>query len=809
MAGKSFDAKAFLVNHSEKLVLGTAGLMVLVFLGGSQWSAYKGTPSEITDKVSTSRAALVSHAWPAEEQTKYEMTQKKKPKQVVHDNLRNPITVSQYEMSTRFVSSPWQGKEPLREPSLLTLEDALATSGKVLIELPLDPSSLEEGVPGEDPAAMPGDPAAAPDTDSEFESSRPNPGALGGQEGLTGSELPGAAHGAAAAMQANMAKGTPARGTPAKGGPAKGGPAAAGHGAAAGGHGAPAAGSDAYAEYGGLTAGGMTGGTQREGQGYVFASVRAVFPLKEQIRRFQEAIHARTIDIASMSFEVIDFNLERPEQIGRSDQWSDWQPVDTQSAVDVLEKSMAPEPDIVQGTVTNNVITMPLPPRIYGNWRKHGSHPRIDKFVLSPEQVEQEVQYQIKLLELMKDNKKKTEGKPRVKQGGFSGIVGDSRAMQSEVFGGSAYGSSLGSSYGSSSNSTNSMMSAMSGGAPAGMGGPRGSSRPAPGAAKRGPGTNPNDVMMKLLETDDKDEASKALRQYIEQRVTADGELLLFRYMDFTVESGKTYRYRVRLVMNNPNFGHLASEANGEASVVAEETRTTEWSNVTSPVTLEREVYYFVKDVDPRIGKAKVSVFQWDPKLGTTVSADLDLLPGQHISGDIKTNVIDPAKSTNEESKLYSFTSADVFVDTHADVSLTDKVLHKDLKLPGGSKGDAWLPEEALVTQGSTRELAVLDPLRQAAEQRRLDAYQKEQATFFEYLKSTSTSGNDMMMMSGGMLGSEMSNPYAQPSSKGGASSRGGRSSNPLSGNSMMGGMGMSAGGRRSSPPAKGGAMKP
>lgn len=793
MAAKSFDAKAFLVNHGEKLVLGAAGLMVLAFLGGSQWSAYKGTPSEITDKVAKSRAALVSHVWPEEEKSKYAMTQKKTPKQVVHDNLRNPIAVSQYEMSTRFVSSPWQGKEPLREPSLLALEDALATAGRVLIELPADPSATEESVPGEGPSALPGDLPAAPDTESEFDSSRPNEG------GLPGSALPGAGHaaaghGAAAAMQGNMAKGAAAKGGPGKGGPAKGAPAAGGHGAAAGGgHAAPGA---SYPGYEGMMGESGGGGfaTQREGQGYSFVAVRAVFPLKEQIRRFQEAIHAKTIDIASMSFEVIDFQLERQEQADRSGNWSEWQPVDTQSAVDVLEKSLAPEPDIVQGTVTNNVMTMPLPPRIYGNWRKHGSHPRIDKFVLSPEQVEQEVQYQIKLLELMKDTKKKTEGKPRVKQGGFSGIVGDTRAMQSEVFGGSAYGNSMGSSYGGGS-SYNAMMSSMPGSSPAGMGAPRGSGRPAPGAAARGAAANPNDVMKKLLETDDKDETSKALKEYIEQRVTADGELLLFRYMDFTVESGKTYRYRVRLVLNNPNFGHLASEADGEAPVVDGETRTTEWSNVTTPVSLEREVYYFVKDVDPRAGRTKVAIYQWDAKLGTTIAADLDLFPGQQISGAVKTNVIDPAKSTNEAEKLYSFTSTDVFVDSHADVSLADKALHKDLKLPGGSKGDALLPEEVLVVQGSAGELAVLDPIRQAAELKNVDSYQKAQDKHFEYLKSSGTMGDDMMMMGSGMPGDEMSNPYATPSKK--SKSKGGRSVNPLSGSSMMGGMGMPSSGKR------------
>lgn len=765
MAAKSFDAKAFLINHSEKLVLGAAGLMVLIFLGGSQWSAYKGTPAEITEKVAKSRAALVSHAWPAEEQSKYEMTQKKTPKQVVHDNLRNPISVSQYEMSTRFVSSPWQGKEPLREPSLLTLEDALATAGRVLIELQSDGSMQAEEFPEEGQPVKPGTSPNKTNRDSEFESGRPNGGALGGMSGLPGSALPGAGHGAASAMQANMSKGTAPKGG-----------AAAGHGAAAGGHGAP---SSSYPGYEGLMGGGGGATSQREGQGYSFVAVRAVFPLKEQIRRFQEAIHAKTIDIASMSFEIIDFHLERQEQSDRSGNWSDWQPVDTQSAVDVLEKSVAPEPDIVQGTVTNNVITMPLPPRIYGNWRKHGSHPKIDNFVLSPEQVEQEVEYQTKLLELMKSSNKQSEGKPRVKQGGFSGIVGDSRAMQSEIFGGSTYGNTMGSSY-------TAMMSSMPGSSPSGMAGGRGAGRPAAG---RGAAGNTSDVMKKLLEIDDKDETSKALKEYIEQRVTADGELLLFRYMDFTVESGKTYRYRVRLVLNNPNYGHLASEADGEAPVVDGETRTTEWSNVTDPVTLEREVYYFVKGVDHRAGRAKMAIYQWDAKLGTTISADLDLFPGQQISGTVKANVIDPAKSTFEADKLYPFTSTDVFVDSHNDIALTDKVLHKDLNLPGGSKGDALLPEEVLVVQGSAGELAILDPIRQAAEQSNVDSYQQSQDRHFEYLKSSATTGDDMMMMGMGMPGDEMSNPYAQPSKK--SKSKGGRSSNPLSGSSMMGGMGM------------------
>ena len=763
MAGKSFDAKAFLVNHTEKLILGAAGLMVLAFLGGSQWTSYKGTPSEITDKVDKNQRDLVNHAWPEEEQLKYEMTQKRTPKQVVHDNLRNPIAVSQYQMSTQFISSPWQGKEPLREPSLLTLEDALATAGRVLIERPLDPTKEEEapesdpkkkgpGKPGDKPEAAP----VVPDPDSDFESSRPavagvGPGASAPGAILPGTELP-AYNGAPATESSPASTMMEAYGQSGYGSSMPGG--------------------------GGLTL------PKREAQGYYFASVRAVFPVKEQIRKYQDAIHARTADIASFSFEVIDFTLERQEQIGTTDTWTEFQKVDTQSAFDVLDQALPPEPDIVSGTVTNNVITMPLPPRIWGNWRKVGSHPRIDNFVLSNEQVEQEVEYQAKLLELMREGKKNQKlmnPRPKAEKRGFSSRVGDSRELQSDLFGGSAYGSGMTSMYGGGVSSPGgSLYSGGPGAAPMGMPSPR-PARAMPGGAKSGAPGNPNDVMKKLLESDDKDAQSKALKEYIEQRVTADGELLLFRYLDFTVESGKSYRYRVRLELNNPNFGHLASEANGETTVVQGETRLTDWSNVTEPVTIERDIYYFVKDVDTKYNRTKVSIYQWDTKLGTTVNADIDLYPGQHIAGTVKTSVIDPAKSTFKEDEPYPFTSSDVFVDTNADVTL-DKTLHKDMKLPGGSKGDAWLPEEVLVVQSGTGELAVLDPVRQATEQKRLEDYQKSQAKHFESLKASAAPAMEMM----GGSGEDMYNPYSQPAKKG-ARGKGGRASNPLSGNSMMG----------------------
>ena len=748
MAAKSFDAKAFLLNHTEKLVLGAAGLMVLVFLFGSQWSSYKGTPDEIKQKVSQSRAAL-NHPWPEDQQQLFAMTQKRTPKQVVHDNLRNPIAVSQYEMSTRFISSPWQGKEPLREPALLALEEAIVTGGKVLIERPFDPTKVEEEpVPDpKNPKSGKTDPALAAlpeplDPDNEFESDPASP------EG--------------------MAKAGPGGNTPPIAPPAHATPPPA-HAALPGAHGAHGA-VESYPAYGLVAA--PVSGPIREAQGYYFTSVRAVFRVGDQIRKFQDAIHAPSMDQAAFAFEVIDFNLERQEMIGQTQNWSEWQPVDTQSALDVLGQSMPPEPDFVSGMVTNNVITMPLPPRIYGNWRKFGSHPKIDNFVLTDEQVAMEIEFQSRMLELMRENQAKTPAKPQRKQpGGFSHIIGDSRAVQSQVFDTSQYGS-------------NPAMGSF-GANPIGSGS-RAPGRQSTAAGNRG-ASNPNDVMRRLLESRDKGEINTALSEYIKERVTANGELLLFRYMDFTVESSKTYRYRVRLVLNNPNFGHLASEANGDALVVQGETRTTEWSNVTEPVTIERDIYYFVKDVDSRSNKSKVTLYQWDTKLGTTINADLDLYPGQHITGAVKTSVINPAKSTYKEDEPYTFTSSDVYVDTNADVSL-DRTLHKDLKLPGGSKGDVLLPEEVLVVQSNTGELAVLDPIRQGAEQKRLEDNQKKQAEHFEFLKG-------MVVPAAPEMG-DMMDPYSTAHSAGKAGpARGGRARNPLAGGSTMGpGMGMGSG---------------
>ncbi|RLS51656.1 MAG: hypothetical protein DWH91_18370 [Planctomycetota bacterium] len=768
-----FNAKSFFVDHGEKVVFGVSAVMALYFAGlGGRWSSYQGTPQEITSSVQSGKQALEGHDWPQDERASYLLTPQNVPKQIVEENLRQPILAEHFPLSTRFVTSPWQGREPLRKPDLLALEDPIVDGGKVLIEILSDPSATEELNP------------------EETEGAAGKDGALAVKDKGDGADDEFAIRGAGAAPDGS---GLPGSGLPGSGLPGASLPGAVGAGTIVSDTGT-------YPGYTGeypIGESGMEGemgmtSANRAGQGYFYASVRAVFPLRAQITKYQEAMGAKTWQNAAQNFDLIDFNMERQEQVDAgADTWSEWALVDLQAANDVLDQTIGPEPDVVAGSVTNSVITMPLPTRVMGLWKKHASHPRIDDFELNDADIQQEVELNAKLLEVAREKKKEIDKltKPKVEKGGFAKRMMDSRSLQASVFGGDPYGGmgmdssgyGSGGMYNSGSMSSSSMMPGM------GMSMP--GVRPGVGGKRGAAPERQEDMMARILTTDDKDEQNKSLAEYIRKTITVSGELLLFRYIDFDVKPGKTYRYRVQLKLNNPNFGRNASEANGETSVVEAETFLTEWSQTTPAVTIERDVHYFVKDVDPQRGRTALTVYQWDTQKGTTVNADLDLYPGSYIAGKTKTRVIDAAKMTNEEKADYEFNSKDVFVDARPDVALLDRALHKDLKMPGGSRGEALLPEEVLVAQAATGELTILDPVRQSEEQKKLADRQTVQNKAYENVGQAAAGGMgyDPLMSDSSMYGEMMSGSDMYGSGGGKKSSRKKRA-NPLAAGGFPGG---------------------
>ena len=73
-------------------------------------------------------------------------------------------------------------------------------------------------------------------------------------------------------------------------------------------------------------------------------------------------------------------------------------------------------------------------------------------------------------------------------------------------------------------------------------------------AARVGDEKSPREKILDELKTGtgDKDRMNEELEEFVRNRATPVDHYLLFRYLDIKVEPGKTYRYRVKLVVTNP-----------------------------------------------------------------------------------------------------------------------------------------------------------------------------------------------------------------------------------------------------------------
>lgn len=707
-----FDFKKALVDHAEKIVFGVIVLVVLLSLAQTQWKPYEGTPSQIVKKVEEGEKRLYSHTWPDEEREQYELTQEDTPAQIVHNALYKPIDVAQYEMSNKLYRSPFAGQDPLREPVLVRPLEPLASAGRVFIE-------QRELVPEGDEASS-GDATLADAEPEEVDESIPdefrkrktNTVGLGSGGGEFGAD-PYAEY---IAPELEDYGDSGAYTDPSM-----------------------------YAEGlgGGLDGMAMQTGPKKMGQGFHFASVRAVFPLREQIRKYAEAIHSSYHEAARV-FQIIDFELERQTRQPGDDPWSGpWQPVDIRVAKDVLEKAAGFEPDVVNSVVTDSVITMPLPMRISGAWRRQATHPKIEKFELSDAEIEKEVELNRRLLETAIEQRK-AFSETTVQRGGFADLQFDSREIQANLLGSeSAFD-----------------MDYMQ--MPGGRGGAGGR-----GARQRGPQTGIDALIDTMLEkSENRKEQEKVLRQWIQERVSVEGELILFRYLDFSVEPGKTYRYRVRLVLANPNYGRHVAEAGGLQHVVEGPTRKTEWSDPTGQVTVASDINYFLADVHSSRARllptARLDTFQWDSRYGTTMNDILEIRPGQKIADKVETEVIDPAAPKFEKEK-YEFRSDDFVVDVLEDIEFDSKLHTSEgpaatrLKMMPGANNAFQVDGRVLVGLDAAG-VDVLEGASPNAARDRLKKYQGYQSEQFAYLKEAAKAAEQVAGL--GELGSEFGELY-------------------------------------------------
>ena len=170
------------------------------------------------------------------------------------------------------------------------------------------------------------------------------------------------------------------------------------------------------------------------------------------------------------------------------------------------------------------------------------------------------------------------------------------------------------------------------------------------------------------------------LAEFVRTRATPVDHYVLFRYLDFKVEPGKTYRYRVKLIVANP-FSDRRVEEVTDPSIIEGAERETEYSEPTAPVTVKEDAQFFVKRIDSRPGRpslpyAEMDIFQWFAETGTVVNKTLQTQIGQILGGRKSADVLRPSEDVFEpESVLFS--TKDALVDVRPGFVL-DASLHKD-----------------------------------------------------------------------------------------------------------------------------------
>ncbi len=695
MAAK-FNIKAMAIQHGEKVVLGLVLLLVGWFLVSARWPGYERRPAEFAEAVVKGRAALQANNWGDTQRQEHTLAQEDYPAQIVEAALDREFDVSDYQLSTKISPSPMDQQEPLKLLATADIRHPIADAGYVFLEFPVAAEESEDGASEDSEAAEDAEetPSADENVNDEF---LPIAGGTGGSSGSgSSSSRPADAGSYYAEFDSKY---------DAESGAAQGEQERQGGTAGYAGSGGQ------YGDYGYEESSTQTA-LNRNGRLYPYLSVRAVFDLREQIRKIQEATHLDPLEAARV-FRLMDFELQRRVEI-EPGLWAEWEPVQIQVAKDILEEVSDHNADVVSSSVTDPTITMPLPGRIYGAWSRHANHPDLEEeFTLSPEELQREIELNARIFEEFREKHENLNSAIRP-GGGFSDMTLDTRQMQSEIAG---MGSSGG--YGTAMQMQGMM---------AGMG---------QGGSQNRAATPHSEYLDKLLEAEGDEERAELLKEWIVERVNSEGRFLLFRYIDFEVRPGQTYQYRVRIEIENPNFSRRPSDAGGLNEVVETETVWTEWSGETPPARLEPMVHYYLARIDrPANSRTDLltpllAFYQRSQTLGSIVhNGGVPVQIGGMVGGTQETEQYDAAKAVytaaDADEADFTFSSDDFLVCALPDITL-NRSEHTDLRPPSGAAGALKLTEAAVVVDDEGQ-LRMIDPVTSAAESNRLATYYRQQS---------------------------------------------------------------------------------
>lgn len=141
-------------------------------------------------------------------------------------------------------------------------------------------------------------------------------------------------------------------------------------------------------------------------------------------------------------------------------------------------------------------------------------------------------------------------------------------------------------------------------------------------------------------------------------------------FHDDSVESGKTYRYRMRVKLWNRYVGQLRAVKNPDDA--KKTTIAGQWSFPSEPITVTPSTYFFVSGARPADHTASVEVWKW--LSGRWIKQRFDVTIGDVIGGlvrAVRTGELD--ESGNEKKVDVDFTTGAVVLDLRFDEPIKER----------------------------------------------------------------------------------------------------------------------------------------
>jgi hypothetical protein len=643
---KGFDYKGFFLRHGEKVGMGATVLFVLVCLSMTTWSSsFPKTPQQMQDDAETMEKTLRTNIWPEAEKAKFALL----PAERAVAGLTTPVNLAEFRHGVLMSPPLYRYRQPADEPEIVTVADLRAASGFMAMEvqLPQSPDAGPGGALAFDPDAdVPPvrDPRADQSAamarirqrDADADADRPVRGARIKPRGSERAE-----------RRSDKKSGT----LPTASGPS---------------------GADGTRFGGAFSADAMDGATYAttKVRGVRYNAVVGVIDVKRQLNVLQNALHLESSADVLEHLEYLDFKIQRQRAVRGPDPWKDehgqdlpWKDLDTNRTVEVInDESVDLDPDVVPPQYLDSAITCPLPHRLDGDWEfSEVGHPKVPSLdeesrkiealtnrlaaELAPEEDEEEAQYNRGFRKVQKDVN-------RLRQ----------RAVTAAGAGGDAVVNSA----------LNRVM-------------PRGAIRGNPEDDDGARGGVGRSALMRLgvgrqgggtpLNADGR-------RNYLGAPLAVSNtpaDFLLFRYLDFEVEPGECYRYRVQVVIRNPSF---EQEYVSSPDVATGLDRKSKWSQPSRPSAVPKEIEYALARTVKRAGLregAELKVVQHDTDEGTLISGTLKRRYGEYVSGSAKSKHLKLTVPSLDDENV-NFASKEVLVDSASAVQISGGAL-QDLKL--------------------------------------------------------------------------------------------------------------------------------